>query len=73
MFKDQIENKKKKNSNILAYVTPGLPMSVHKKIQPIWSSRLAGQREHIHECLVLLDNYISNKLSFFVLKVKIEF
>ena len=28
--------------------------SVHKKCQPIRSSRLAGQREHIYEFLVLL-------------------
>ena len=26
----------------LAYVTPRLPMNVHKKFQPIRSSRLAG-------------------------------
>ena len=28
-------------------------MSVHKKFQPIRSSRLAGYREHIYKCLVL--------------------
>ena len=38
----------------LAYVTPRPPMSVHKKIQPNRSSRLAGYREHIYERLVLL-------------------
>ena len=29
-------------------------MSIHKRIQPIRSSRLVGQREHTHECLALL-------------------
>ena len=29
-------------------------MIVHKQFQPIRSSRLAGYREHIYECLVLL-------------------
>ena len=28
-------------------------MNVHKKCQPIRSSRLAGHRKHIYECLVL--------------------
>ena len=42
----------------LAYVTPRLPMSVHKKCKPIRSSRLAAYREHIYECLVLLYRYI---------------
>ena len=37
----------------LAYATPRLQMSVHK-CQPIRSSRLAGNREHIYEFLVLL-------------------
>ena len=32
-------------------------MSVHKKFQPNRSSRLAGYREHIYECLVLLYRY----------------
>ena len=27
---------------------PQLPMSVHKKFQPIWSSLLAGYRLHIY-------------------------
>ena len=43
--------------NFLAYVTPRLPMSVHKKCQPIWSSRLADYREHIYESLVLLYRF----------------
>ena len=38
----------------LAYNTPWPPMSVHKKFQPNRSSRLAGYREHIYDCLVLL-------------------
>ena len=38
----------------LAYVTPRPPRSVHKKFQPNRSSRLAGYREHINDCLVLL-------------------
>ena len=37
----------KKFETNLAFVTPRLPMSVHKKCQPIRSSRLAGQREHL--------------------------
>ena len=45
----------KKNSNcFLAYDTPRPPMSVNKKIQPSRSSRLAGYRQHIYECIVLL-------------------
>ena len=39
---------------LLTYVTPRLLMSVQKKFQPIRSSRLAGYREHIYECLVLI-------------------
>ena len=45
---------RKKIKICLAYVTPRLPMSAHKKLQPIRSSSLAGLREHIYECLVLL-------------------
>ena len=49
------KNFEKKNSNyFIAYVTPRPPLSVHKKFQPNRSSRLAGYREHINECLVLL-------------------
>ena len=44
--------------DFLAYVTPRPPLSVHKKIQPNRSSRLAGYREHIYECLVLFYRYI---------------
>ena len=36
---------------------PRPPMSVHKKFQPYRSSCLAGYREHIYECLVLLYRY----------------
>jgi len=36
------------------YVTPGLPMSGNKKCHPIRSSRLAGYKEHLYECLVLI-------------------
>ena len=41
----------KKIKICLAYVTPRLPTSVHRKIQPIRSSRLPAQREqkHIYE------------------------
>ena len=46
--------KKKIFNFFLAYIPPRPPMSVHKKIQPNRSSRLAGYREHIYECLVLL-------------------
>ena len=53
-----MEKKFEKNPNFLAFVTPGLRMSVHKKVQPIWSSRLAGYRGHIYE---LLFNYIDSQ------------
>ena len=54
---------KKKISNVfLAYVTPRPPMSVHKKIQPNRSSRLAGYREHIYECLVLLYRLVERNI-----------
>ena len=36
----------------LAFVTPRLPMSFHTKVQSIRSSRLAGYRGHITQCLV---------------------
>ena len=38
---------KQKNSIFLASNTPRQPLSVHKKFQPIRSSRLAGYRQHI--------------------------
>ena len=38
---------KKFDFSSLCIVTPRLPMSVHKKFQPIWSSRFAGYREHV--------------------------
>ena len=40
------QNFVKKFRFFLAYVTPWLPMSVLKKIQPIRSGRLDGQGEH---------------------------
>ena len=42
----------------------GPPMSVHKKIQPNRSSRLAGYREHIYiyECLVLLYRLVERNI-----------
>ena len=46
----------------LAYVTPRPPLSVHKKFQPNRSSRLAGYREHIYECLVLLYRFVRYSL-----------
>ena len=49
---------KKNLEFFLAYVTPRSPLSVHKKIQPNRSSRLAGYRKHIYECLVLLYRLI---------------
>jgi len=51
----------KKNQIFLAFVTPRLPMSVTKKFQPILSSRLAGYRENIYECLVLFYTGCCNK------------
>jgi len=39
---------------LLAYNTPQLPVSVHKKFKPNRSSRLACYTQHIYECLVLL-------------------
>ena len=49
----------KKIKICLAYVTPRLPTSVHRKIQPIRSSRLPAQREqkHIYEWFVLLFRF----------------
>ena len=44
---------RKINRLFLAYNTPGHLRVSTKKIQPIRSSRLAGQREHIYKCLVL--------------------
>ena len=44
---------KKKFRIFFAYNTPRPPLSVQKKFQPNRSSRLAGYREHIYECLVL--------------------
>ena len=41
----------------LAYVTPRLRMSVHKKCQPVRSSCLAGYWEHVYECLVLFHRF----------------
>ena len=32
--------------NVLAYINPGFPQ---KKIQPIWSNRLASYSEHIND------------------------
>ena len=37
-----------KNVKFLAYFTPRLPMSVHKKCQSIRSNRLTGRREHLY-------------------------
>jgi len=54
MFKKQSLKKIEKIEYYLAYVTPRLLMSVHKKSQPIRSSLLAGYWENIYECLVLL-------------------
>ena len=45
--------KKVENKIWIAFVALRLPMKSTKKIQPIRSSRLAGQREHIYKCLVL--------------------
>ena len=39
------------------FFTPGIPVGSLKKFQLIWSSRLAGYREHIYECLVLLYRF----------------
>ena len=35
---------------------------VHKKVQPNRSSRLAGYREHIYECLVLLYRLVERNI-----------
>ena len=45
----------------LAYNTRRPPMSVHKIFKPIRLKRLAGYREHLYECLVLLYRQISHK------------
>ena len=55
IFKSNFKSFEEKRLFFFAYVTPGFPMSLLKKYQPIWSSRLAGYREHINECVVLLD------------------
>ncbi len=78
--KKNFEEKIKKNLNFLmfmAYNTPWPPMSVHKKFQPIWFSRLAGYREHVYKCLVLLFRISSNmrcgSLTLFIpLEIKIK-
>ena len=44
----------KKNYIYFAFNTARTPISVHKKFQPIRSSRLAGYKQHISECFVLL-------------------
>ena len=36
-------------------------MSVHKKIQPNWSSHLACYMQHIYACLILLLYIVLNK------------
>ena len=70
-----------KNWNFLAYVSPRLPMSVHKnfpqathecpqKNQPIRSSQLAGYKEHIYECLVLFYRFVKH---FFTLGKNLNF
>ena len=55
---EQKKNFEKKNFEF----TPVLPMSVHTLFQPIRSRRLAGQREHIYECLVLCQEATSQRL-----------
>ena len=35
-------------------IIPGIPQGFFKNYQPIRSSRLAGYRKHIYECLVSL-------------------
>ena len=57
-LKNKIFEKKKFEIFFLDFLIslyhPRPPLSVHKKFQPNRSSRLAGYREHINECLVLL-------------------
>ena len=69
------KNFEKKNFEFfLAYNTPRSPLSVHKIFQPNRSSRLAGYREHIYECLVLLFRYIlftRVKLGLIIIRMKI--
>ena len=43
-FEKKIHRLKKFYFLSLCIVTPRLPMSVHKKFPPIWSSRFAGYR-----------------------------
>ena len=49
-----VEKKKLEKIIFLTYVTPEIPLSSLKKCPLIRSSRLAGYREHIFKCLVLL-------------------
>ena len=44
-------------------VTPRLPISVHKIIQPIWSSRLAGYKKEYYK--INLNNYSFYQNEFF--------
>ena len=47
-------------------------MSVHKKNQPNRSSRLAGYREHIYECLVLWYKLLVGILMMLTLSFEIK-
>ena len=49
----------------------GPPMSVHKKFQPNWSSRLAGYTQHIYIYTIVLFYYI-DYICIFVLFVYIS-
>ena len=53
--------------------TPRPPLSVHTKFQPNRSSRLAGYREHIYECLVyyidIFQTIINNVTFAFVYSI----
>ena len=53
------KNLKKLKFNFFSpYCTPRLPISVHKKIQHIWSIRLAGYGEHLYEWLGLSVRFV---------------
>ena len=47
-------------------------MSVRKKVQSIRSSRLAGYRQHVYKCLVLLFYYIDlDEFSIFLIDLSL--
>ena len=63
MTKNLEENKIEKIFRFFSLRHPRLPVSFHKKCQPFRSSRLAGYRLNMYECLVLLYRRLIRKFS----------